>query len=45
MRKSVITVLASAIVAGLTAFGVVKACTPKLISEGEAAKRSSQGAS
>ncbi len=33
MRKSVLTVLVSAIVAGLTAFGVVKACTPKLISE------------
>lgn len=45
MRKSVITVLASAIVAGLTAFGVVKACTPKLISEGEAAVLSADGSS
>lgn len=33
MKKSVLTVLVSAVVAGLTAFGVVKACTPKLISE------------
>lgn len=33
MKKSVLTVLVSAVVAGLTAFSVVKACTPKLISE------------
>lgn len=33
MKKSVLTLLVSAFVAGLTAFSVVKACTPKLISE------------
>lgn len=33
MKKSVMTVLVSAIVAGLTAFGVVKACTPEIVSE------------
>ena len=32
MKKTVLTVLVSAAVAGLTAFGVVKACTPKVIS-------------
>ena len=37
--------LVSAAVAGLTAFGVVKACTPHLISEGEAAILSADGAS
>lgn len=33
MKKTVLTVLVSAAVAGLTAFGVVKACTPKVISD------------
>ncbi len=45
MKKTVITMLVSAAVAGLTAFGVVKACTPHLISEGEAAILSADGAS
>ena len=33
MKKGMITVFASAMVAGLTAFGVVKACTPTQISD------------
>lgn len=33
MKKTVLTVLVSAAVAGLTAFGVVKACTPKVVSD------------
>ena len=42
MNKGLITVLASAAVAGLTAFGVVKACTPTLAADHSAV--SSDGA-
>lgn len=34
MKKVLVSLLASAAVAGLTAFGVVKACTPKLVADG-----------
>ena len=43
MNKSLLNLLASVGVAALTAFGVVKACTPKLVSEGETAALAADG--